>query len=104
MSNQYELAAQKADEIENELKALGHWKNTPPDPAIFVNMGAFGSNTMPFTSWLQFVLIPRIRQIIDEKDKFPGSSSVAVVAYRNLEEDRYETLNRLLSEFDALFN
>lgn len=100
----YQKAASMIGLIEQELKQLSDWRETPPDPQLFENMGAFGGNTMPFTTWLQFVFIPNVRAIIAEKGAFPKSSSVATYAYRNLDEDRYSKLNARLSVFDALFN
>ncbi|WP_374951054.1 YqcC family protein [Mucilaginibacter sp.] len=100
----YKSVEAKTLSIENELIKLGEWRPVPPDPAVFVDMGAFGSNTMPFTTWLQFVFIPNVKKIISTKGVFPESSSVATYAYRNLEEERYDRLNALLSEFDSLFN
>jgi len=90
--------------IVQELKELNHWQDVSPDPKVFENMGAFGSNTMPFTMWLQFVFVPNVKKIITERGTFPQSSQVATYAYRNLDEGRYERLNTLLSEFDAIFN
>lgn len=100
----YKSVEEKILSIENELMGLGEWQPLPPDPAVFVNMGAFGSNTMPFTTWLQFVFVPNVKEIISTQGVFPGSSSVATYAYRNLEEQRYDRLNALLGEFDSLFN
>jgi uncharacterized protein YqcC (DUF446 family) len=100
----YKGAEKKILSIENELIRLCEWQSESPNPAVFVDMGAFGSNTMPFTTWLQFVFIPNVKKIISTQSVFPGSSSVATYAYRNLEDQRYDRLNALLGEFDSLFN
>ena len=67
----YSLAVEKANELEKELKRLGRWMNKPLPDESFIDMGAFGSRTMTFEQWIQFVLLERIRQIITEKGKFP---------------------------------
>ena len=100
----YKRAEDKILGIENELIRLGEWQKLPPDPAVFNDMGAFGINTMPFTTWLQFVFIPNVRDIIIKQGNFPGSSAVATYAYRNLYAERYAMLNLMLSDFDALIN
>lgn len=100
----HKRAEEKILRIENELIRLGEWQPLPPDPAVFNDMGAFGINTMPFTTWLQFVFIPNVKDIIIKQGKFPGSSSVATYAYRNLDAERYAMLNLILSDFDALIN
>jgi len=97
-------AEEKILGIENELIRLDEWQQIPPDPALFNDMGAFGINTMPFTTWLQFVFIPNVKDIIIKQGNFPASSSVATYAYRNLDAERYAILNYMLSDFDALIN
>ena len=89
--------------IEAELKVIGYWQSTPPPPAAFTNMGPFGINTLTFVQWLQFVLIPRVRELIASASPFPASSSVASQAIRELDADpAAPTLVSLLVEFDEL--
>jgi uncharacterized protein YqcC (DUF446 family) len=101
----YHLAALKADEIEIELKRLGRWKNDYLPEEAFEDMGAFGSNTMSFEQWLQFVLIPRIREIIQEQGDFPSGSNLAPYAIRYFDGD-YEAdpLREILYQLDQLIN
>ena len=68
-------------------------------------MGPFGMNTLAPEQWLQFVLIPNVRRIIDERKPFPRSSSVGVWATRNFDGDPHAArLLELLRAFDALFD
>lgn len=55
---------------------------------------------------LQFIFIPRVKQIIEERGAFPSKSMVAARAVREFDGDpRYTArLAELLSEFDAMFN
>jgi uncharacterized protein YqcC (DUF446 family) len=100
----YAEAGQKIDELETELKRLGRWSDQPLPPEAFENMGPFGSNTMAFEQWLQFVLAPRVRDIIASQGQFPSSSQVGVYAIRELDSaPDAEKLVALLCEFDALF-
>ena len=100
----YEQAVEKIDEIEEELRRLGRWQSEPLAAEKFDNMGAFGMNTMVPEQWLQFVLIPAVKQIIDGRKSFPGSSEVSVWATRNFDGDPDAgRLLTILREFDALF-
>lgn len=101
----YSLASLKADEIEVELKRLGRWTtNSLPDEA-FEDMGAFGSNTMSFEQWLQFVLIPRIREIVQEQSDFPAESNLAPYAIRYFDGDTdSSSLHNILYDLDQLIN
>jgi uncharacterized protein YqcC (DUF446 family) len=101
----YSLASLKADEIEVELKRLDRWTANPLPDEAFKNMGAFGSNTMSFEQWLQFVLIPRIRQIVEEKSEFPEGSNLATYAIRYFDGDSdSDSLREVLYNLDELIN
>ncbi len=101
----YTSTATKAKEIETELKRINRWSAEPLPAKKFENMGAFGSNTMSFEEWLQFILIPRIRAIVEEKGKFPKSSMLATYATRVLDVDgEAGHLHDLLLELDKLIN
>lgn len=101
----YSLASLKADEIEVELKRLGRWTANPLSDEAFENMGAFGSKTMSFEQWLQFVLIPRIRQIVEEKSEFPDGSNLAPYAIRCFDGDSdSDSLREILYNLDELMN
>ncbi len=103
--DRYRQAGQKADELEAELKRLHRWQAEALPPEKFVEMGAFGSKTMAFEQWLQFVLLPRLRQIIDDRDKFPAQSSLAPYAVRVFDGDPdADTLHELLYQLDHLIN
>jgi uncharacterized protein YqcC (DUF446 family) len=101
----YELVSSKADEIEAELKRLGRWMENPLPDECFINMGAFGSNTMSFEQWLQFVLIPRIREIVKEQSDFPAGSNLAPYGVRYFDGDtNVATLQDILYSLDLLIN
>jgi uncharacterized protein YqcC (DUF446 family) len=101
----YAAVEGKANEIEAELRALGRWSNEDLPHDCYENMGAFGSNTMAFEQWLQFILIPRIRQIIEAKDNFPSGSQLASYAIRVFNGDpESNKLHELLYDLDKLIN
>lgn len=94
--------------IEAEMKNIGLWDIDQPTPEAIANGGAFGTQSMTFEQWLRWVFIPRVHQIIDARGQFPSQSHIADQATREWDmwDSRPETrtLQRLLAEFDALFN
>jgi uncharacterized protein YqcC (DUF446 family) len=101
----YTLATNKAHEIEHELKHLKRWSTEPLQPEKYKDMGAFGSNTMTFEQWLQFILVPRIHAIVEEKGEFPNNSMLAPYAIRVFDGDpEAGKLHDLLYELDKLIN
>lgn len=104
-SDIYTLVACKANEIETELRRLNRWTTEPLPPECFENMGAFGSNTMAFEQWIQFVLIPRIQEIVSTKGEFPQESHLAAYAIRVFDGDTHvDYLHDLLYQLDTLIN
>jgi uncharacterized protein YqcC (DUF446 family) len=101
----YESVASKAAEIEAELKRLGRWMENPLPDECFEDIGAFGSNTMSFENWLQFILLPRIHEIIKEKSDFPSGSHLAPYAIRYFDGDAdSEFIQHTLYSLDQLIN
>jgi uncharacterized protein YqcC (DUF446 family) len=101
----YSLAAVKADELEKELKRLGRWMDKSLPDESFVDMGAFGSNTMTFEQWIQFVLIERIREIVTERSEIPQGSNLGVYGIRYFDGDSSaDRLLQILNELDHLVN
>lgn len=99
----YQRAGVKADQLESELKRLQRWDAVQLPAEKFENMGAFGSNTMRFEQWLQFILIPTIRDIINTQGQFPEQSMLGTYAIRVFDGDAdADTLFQLLHELDEL--
>jgi uncharacterized protein YqcC (DUF446 family) len=101
----YELVLIKASEIEAELKRLNRWNLSPLPAEKYDDMGAFGENTMSFEQWLQFILIPRINEIIENKGEFPEGSMLGPYAIRYFDGDHEaDDLHQLLYDLDTLIN
>jgi uncharacterized protein YqcC (DUF446 family) len=99
----YQRAGELIAALEQELHRLERWSAEPLPASAFENMGAFGANTMTFEQWLQFVLMPRLREIIAERGEFPQGSMLASYAVRALDGDAdSENLQALLRGIDDL--
>jgi uncharacterized protein YqcC (DUF446 family) len=99
------LIGAKAMAIEEELRWLNRWQSDSLPAEKFENMGAFGSNTMAFEQWLQFILIPRIHEIVKDRDEFPSGSMLATYAVRAFDGDNEAAhLQKLLYDIDQLIN
>jgi uncharacterized protein YqcC (DUF446 family) len=97
----YQRAASYADRIERELRALGAWQSAALPAAAYDSQQAFFADTMTFYQWIQFVLLERVREIVEKRGAFPRGSSVGVYAVREL--DGYDEAGELvaaLCEFD----
>ena len=100
----HETVAQAINRVEAALKTIGYWRNEPLPPEMYQFTQAFAMDTMPFSCWLQFIFIPRVRSIIETGGAFPRTSMVAAQAVREFDGvPETEGLISSLSEFDALF-
>jgi uncharacterized protein YqcC (DUF446 family) len=100
----HERAAAAIDAIEAELKRIGCWSDVPLPPDAYDFRQAFAMDTMAFSQWLQFVLVPRVREIVAARGAFPSVSHVGAHAVREFDGNHdADRLVSLLSEFDALF-
>jgi uncharacterized protein YqcC (DUF446 family) len=101
----YSKAERKILGIETEMKRIGYWSLEPLPEEAYDFRQAFAMDTMAFSQWLQFILIPNVRSIIDQKGDFPSESMVGVQSVREFNGDANAShLVSLLGEFDALFS
>ncbi len=104
MAPSYDEVQRQLDEIEAEMKRTGYWRDEPLPPEMYNFTQAFAMDTMPFSYWLQFIFIPRVRSIIAERGQFPSRSMVGTQAIREFDgNEDAEHLVDLLNRFDRLF-
>jgi uncharacterized protein YqcC (DUF446 family) len=102
--DQYDAVAAKLAAIKQAMRANGMWQAQPLEPEQYEFRQAFGADTMTFSQWLQFVLVPRVELVLSARGTFPSSSSVGTKAIREFDGDpRADELVTLLGEFDQLF-
>ena len=91
----YEEARERIDAIEAEMKRIGMWRPDPLPPEAYAFKEAFAMDTMPFVHWLQFIFIPRVRDIIETQGTWPRGSQVGTQALREF--DGFWEANDLVS-------
>jgi uncharacterized protein YqcC (DUF446 family) len=96
---------ERLDDVIAAMKSNELWDVARPLDEAFVDMGAFGMNTMAFEQWLRWVFVPNVEGSIARGGPWPRSSSVAVKATREGDtEPRIAALVPALSRFDELFD
>jgi uncharacterized protein YqcC (DUF446 family) len=97
----YADAAAYAERIERALRKLNVWRAEPLPDTAYDSDQAFFLDTMTLYQWLQFVLVPRIQEIVAERGAFPAESYVGAHAVREFDGvDEAAGLVSLLIEFD----
>ena len=63
--------------IEALLRETEHWQDSAPDSRAFASEQPFCLDTMEPLEWLQWVLIPRMRQLLESGMPLPQNFAVA---------------------------
>jgi uncharacterized protein YqcC (DUF446 family) len=79
-----DAVAAAADAIEREMRTIGWWTAEAPPAERIDFRAAFGADTLAFPEWLQWVLMPRLREGL-AGGGLPGHSEVAAYAVREFD-------------------
>ncbi|MDB5035167.1 MAG: tRNA pseudouridine synthase [Chlorobi bacterium] len=89
--------------VEAEMRRAGLWSDQPLEPERYEFTQAFGMDTMAFSQWVQFILVPRVRSIIESGGGFPATSQVGAQAVREFDGvEQADGLVSALQEFDRV--
>jgi uncharacterized protein YqcC (DUF446 family) len=91
-------------DTETTMRELGLWDETAPPPEAFRSVLPFSVDTLDLCQWLQWVFIPRTRELLDRGDPLPTQSAIyplAIEVFRDLPQDTGPLL-ALIARFDRL--
>lgn len=93
-------------EIEAELRRLRLWEPQPPPPEALASLIPFCHDTLRFEQWLQWVLLPKMKQVIERDEECPSSSDITPLAEHRFAQlaQPTATLLKLLARFDEQIN
>ncbi|KFZ37193.1 hypothetical protein HR45_12335 [Shewanella mangrovi] len=92
--------------LECHLRNHELWSDVPPSAAALTSTAPFACDSMSFESWLQFIFLPRMQQLLDNQQPLPKKIAVAPMAQhvwaelpeRQLIIATLEAIDALLSE------
>lgn len=98
--------AEAVDAVEAELRRMGWWRDSAPEPERMQFRQPFGMDTLAFSEWLQFVFVPAARSMVAGERPLPPSSMLAPHAVREYDgqEDETHALCAALRRVDAAVN
>lgn len=90
--------------IETELRALSLWEGDPPAAEDLLSDQPFCCDTLAFPQWLQWILLPRMWQIVEQGGPYPLRCGIYVYAEEWVRQEGIDglALLRLMRRFDAL--
>lgn len=102
-----ERALQVAEQlllIERELRQLGWWQSEAPSAEALASQTPFCVDTLAFEQWLQWILLPRMKVLLESDAPLPavsGIKAMAEMAYRE-QPVKVHGLLDVLGEFDRV--
>lgn len=90
--------------LEAEMRRIGLWQGTAPPQEALKSAQPFCFDTLEFHQWLQWILIPKTREILEQDLPLPEVSDIAPLAEYRFEQLPQETgrMLELIREFDRL--
>ncbi len=88
--------AQQLSAIESELRRLGLWRENAPSDAALSSTVPFCIDTLSLAQWLQWILIPRIREVLRRGQPLPGNSNIHAIAEESFKEFGQESARLLM--------
>ena len=90
--------------IERELRVLGMWSSEAPSAEALASQQPFCVDTLDFEAWLQWLFLPRMKQLLEMAGPLPAASGIRPMAeerYRGRESE-VQALLVALGEVDRL--
>lgn len=93
--------------LEGELRTLELWSGAPPSAQALSSTEPFCVDTLNLSQWLQWILIPRMRALLEGGHPLPGNCNIhgiAVESFKGMAQDcsrllaLIETFDRTLAE------
>lgn len=88
MTHKHISVAEILIDIEKELRELQLWDFDMPSEEALLSTQPFAIDTLTFPQWLQFIFIPRLYVLIEQRAPLPSVSGVASMA-----EEYFQVLN-----------
>ena len=66
--------------LEIELQAQGRWDAEPPAPAALRSTQPFSVDTLSFDQWLQWVLLPKLQDLLLRQLPLPNNCAIEPMA------------------------
>ena len=91
-------------DLETELQTQGRWDPQAPPPGALKSTQPFAVDTLSFDQWLQWVLLPRMHELLAMQMPLPGNCAIAPMAEEVYGEDdpAAERLVVIIARIDLL--
>lgn len=67
-------------QLEADLQTAELWQKQMPKPAQLMSSQPFATDTLDFHQWVQFIMIPSLRQCVQQRKPLPTKIAVSPMA------------------------
>lgn len=101
MSEKYAELEQVLREIEAEMQVWSLWSANKPSLTALQSVQPFCIDTLSFWQWVQWIMLPKFQQIIEQQLPLPKSSNMAPMIKEALQNNAVKS-SKLIEFFDQL--
>ncbi|MDP1519996.1 YqcC family protein [Porticoccus litoralis] len=86
--------------LEQQMRDMMLWSETMPSIAALSSREPFAIDTLSFEQWLQFIFLPRLQHLVENKAKLPENCAVSPMAeeyFRKRGENSRELIELLVA-------
>lgn len=91
-------------QLEQALQHCGLWSEVAPAADAFASKAPFCIDSMPFEHWLQWVFLPKMRQLVATRMPLPRQSQILPMAEVAFDGRDVAEVTALLARFDQLMS
>lgn len=93
-------------QVEANLRVTGQWERHRPPPHALRSELPFCMDTLRFEQWLQWIFLPRMKAILEQRQPLPGKSDIHAYAEEALPRNSVPAskLLELVKRFDDLIS
>lgn len=92
----YKRLKQLLLDLEEELKSINVWSETPPTPDAFLSQQPFSYDTMTIVEWMQYIFIPKMSDLVINESPLPTRCGITPMAEEYFK-NRLSDVSNLLS-------
>jgi uncharacterized protein YqcC (DUF446 family) len=92
--------------LEAEMRRIGLWESAAPPAAALRSTAPFCYDTLAFEQWLQWVLLPRMKELLENDGYWPARCDIFPLAEQAFAEQETDTdvLLLLIRRLDELIS
>ena len=90
--------------LEHEMRVQGRWDERPPPPEALTSTEPFAVDTLSFDQWLQWILLPRLDDLLRRQLPLPTDCAIRPMAEETYGPDDVHArrLIVIIGDIDAL--